>query len=327
MGGPADSINAMVIQPNGRIVVGGESDIGTPGTRKFALGRYLSEPAENSDFDRDGSTDISIYRPSTGEWHVLGSRTGSILGARWGLPTDELVPGDYDGDMRTDFAVWRSGSVGHLYVLNSSNNSVRVEDFGQTGDDPSVTGDYDGDGVADPAVYRAGASAGQQSYFYYRASLNNSGGDITYVPWGLNGDIAARGDYTGDGRLDPTVFRPQNGTWYTVNVNDGNATKVATWGISTDRLVPADYTGDGKTDYAIVRDGVWYVLRSDTGAAEYTAWGLPTDKLVPADYDGDGDADIAVYRDGTWYILQNGTIRYVNFGLTTDLPTPSAYLP
>lgn len=327
MGGPADGIHAMVIQPNGRVVVGGESDIGTPGTRKFALARYMGEGAENSDFDRDGSTDISVYRPSDGDWYILASSTGSLLGVHWGLPGDQLVPADYDGDLKADIAVWRSGATATLYVLNSSDNSVRVEQFGATGDDPSVVGDYDGDGQADPAVYRAGASPGDQSFFFYRSSFNNPNGDITYVPWGTGGDIAVRGDFSGDGRIDPTVFRPSVGTWFTVNVNDGNATLVRRWGLGTDRLVPADYTGDGKTDHAVFRDGVWYVLRSDSGSAEVTSWGLTSDKPIPADYNGDGQADIAIYRSGTWYILEGTTPRYVNFGLATDLPSPGAYMP
>jgi hypothetical protein len=327
MGGASDGINAMIIQPNGRIVVGGETDISTPGTRRFGLARYMGEPVQNSDFDRDGSTDLSVYRPSTGEWLISESRTGAFFGTRWGIATDEVVSADYDGDLKADFAVWRPGTIGRLYVLNSSDNSVRIEEFGQTGDDPSIVGDYDGDGLADPAVYRAGAAPGQQSYFYYRASFNNPTGDITYVPWGLNGDIAVRGDFSGDDRIDPTVFRPQTGAWYTVNINDGNATSVKFWGIATDKLVPADYTGDGKIDHAVYRNGVWYILRSDTGEAEYTPWGLSTDKAVPADYDGDGRADIAVYRDGVWYIAGTSGIRFETFGLSTDLPVPAAYMP
>ena len=327
LGANADAINAVAIQKDGRIVVAGETDLGSPGTRKFALARYMGDTAESFDYDRDGAADISLFRPSAGDWYVLGSSNGSISGAHWGISTDELASGDYDGDLKIDFAVWRPGAVARLYVLNSSDNTARVEEFGQTGDDPSIIGDYDGDGKADPAVYRAGAAAGQQSVFYYRGSFNNPGGNISFVPWGTNGDIAARGDYNGDGILDPTVFRAASGTWYSLNLTN-NTNTTTNWGLGTDKLVPADYTGDGKTDLAVFRNGVWYILESDTGLARYATWGLSTDTLVPSDYDGDGRADVAVFRDGIWYIQQStGDVRTIAFGLSTDIPTPASYLP
>lgn len=327
LGGAAEDIYAVAIQQNGRIVVAGESDFGSAGTRKFALARYMGDAGENFDYDRDGASDISVYRPSEGTWYILGSSADSFFGGKWGLAADELAPGDYDGDLKTDIAVWRSGPSAYFYILNSSNNTVRVEQFGQTGDDPSVVADYDGDGMADPAVYRAGAAPGQPSFFYYRASANNPNGDTTYIPWGTNGDIAARGDYNGDGRFDPTVFRPSTGVWHSLNLAD-NAYTAIPWGVSTDTLVPADYDGDGKTDRAVFRNGTWFILESSTSQAQYAYWGFGSDKPVPADYDRDGHADVAIYRSGTWYIQQttNGN-RVIPFGLSTDTPTPAAYLP
>ena len=326
LGGNSDAISALAIQTNGRIITAGESDVGSVGTRKFALARYIGDTAENFDYDRDGNSDISVFRPSSGDWWVLGSSSGSASMQHWGISSDELASADYDGDLKTDLAVWRAGAIGSLYVLNSFDNTIRIDSFGQTGDDPSIVGDYDGDGKADPAVYRVGASPGQQSVFYYRGSLNNPAGNITFIPWGTNGDVAARGDYNGDGRLDPTVFRP-TGVWYSLNLTNNSST-TTNWGLGIDKLVPADYTGDGKTDHAVFRNGVWYIRESNSGLAQYANWGLSTDKLVPADYDGDGRADIAVYRDGTWYIQQStdGT-RVVSFGLSTDVPTPSGYMP
>ncbi|MFN0141040.1 MAG: hypothetical protein ACKVQW_13260 [Pyrinomonadaceae bacterium] len=49
---------------------------------------------------------------------------------------------------------------------------------------------------------------------------------------------------------------------------------------------------------------------------------------MPADYDGDGKADTAVFRDGVWYLNQTtsgGAIQ--QFGLTSDTPIPSAFVP
>ena len=318
---------AIAIQPNGRVIIAGYQNFGSANNPdyRFALERYKSDSAADFDFDRDGSGDVSIFRPSEGKWYVLGSWDSSIFGARWGVSTDEIAAADYDGDLRTDYAVWRPSASAILYVLNSSDATLRIEQFGQTGDDPSIVADYDGDGKADPAVYR-NAPAGQQSYFYYRGSSNNPSGSITFVPWGTGGDIAARGDYNGDGRFDPTVFRPGSGTWYSLNLINSSSTATQ-WGLSTDRLVPADYTGDGKTDIAVFRNGTWFIKESD-GAAQYAFWGLSTDVPVPSDYDGDNRADIAVYRNGTWYLRQSTAgDRVISFGLATDIPTQSGYMP
>lgn len=322
--------NAAAILPDGKVLVAGYYNFGCPvPLNRFLLNRYQGDPAQNFDYDRDGTSDIAVFRPSEGKWYVLGSsgNPAGIWGPYWGVPTDKVASADYDGDHKTDFAVWREGTFAYLYILNSSNGTVRIEQFGQTGDNISVIGDYDGDGMDDPAVYR-NAAVGNQSYFYYRGSLNNPNGNVTYIPWGTNGDIPARGDYNGDGRLDPTVFRPFGGLWYTLNSADNTVTETQ-WGLSTDKLVPGDYNGDRKTDWAVFRDGIWYIrLNAPFTNPQYVPWGLSTDKLVPADYDGDGRTDVAVYRDGIWYIRQSTSgNRIVSFGLPTDIPTPSAYLP
>jgi hypothetical protein len=40
---------------------------------------------------------------------------------QWGLATDRLVPGDYDGDGKTDVAIFRP-STGTWWILKSSTN-------------------------------------------------------------------------------------------------------------------------------------------------------------------------------------------------------------
>jgi spore coat protein A, manganese oxidase len=208
--------------------------------------------------------------------------------------------------------------------LQSSTSTMRIERFGQTGDKPVTVGDWDGDGKADPSVYRDSA-VGSQSYFYYRGSLNNPSGNVTYIPWGTTGDKPMRGDFDGDGKVDPAVFR--NGVWY-INQSSNNQLRTDYWGLATDKFVPADYDGDGKTDLAVFRNGVWYVKQSSDGLPVYYNWGLNTDTLVPADYDGDGKTDAAVNRSGIWYIRQssNGNMSAQIFGLSSDVPVPSAFV-
>lgn len=282
------------------------------------------------DFDGDGRSDLSVFR--SGTWYINRSSNSQLLGVQWGATGDRVAPDDYDGDGKTDIAVWRAGAPTQavFYIIQSSNGAARTEIFGQTGDQPNVTGDWDGDGKADVAVYRNGASAGQQSFFYYRGSNNNPNGNITYVPFGVNGDKPVRGDFDGDRKQDAAVFRTSDNSWHILQSSNNQYRVIPSFGSSADKPVAADYDGDGKTDLAVFRpaNAFWYILRSSDNAVRYQPFGTASDALVPADYDGDGRADIAVFRDGTWIILNssNSNVSFVQFGLAGDVAVPSAYI-
>ena len=272
------------------------------------------------DFDGDGRSDTSVFRPGTSTWYVNRS-TGGFMAAQWGIASDKLAPADYDGDGKTDIAVWRESDQ-NFYILNSSNNSTRIENFGLSGD-RVTSGDWDGDGKADISVYRSG----DQSTFYYRGSLNNPAGNITYMPWGTTGDLPMRGDFDGDGKLDAAVFRGSNATWYIRN-SSTSSVRYESWGVPTDKFVPADYDGDGRTDLAVFRNGVWYIVQSSNGQPRYEAFGQNSDVPAPADYDGDGRADISIFRNGSWYLLRSSTgLAIVPFGTGGDVAVPAAFVP
>ena len=273
------------------------------------------------DFDGDGKADLSVFRPSERNWY-LSLSTAGFGAVQFGLASDKFAPADYDGDGKTDIAVWREGANGRFYILQSSNGAVREEDFGIAGDNPSFTGDWDGDGKADLAVYR-----GSTNHFYYRGSLDNPSGDITYLAWGISEDKPMRGDFDGDGKMDAAVFRPSSGVWYIRQSSNGQI-RYENWGIATDRFVPADYDGDGKTDLAVFRSGTWYIKQSSNNTARYENFGVVGDALAPADYDGDGKADLAVFRSGVWYILQSSNSQFVYkyFGAAGDSSIPSAFV-
>ena len=73
---------------------------------------------------------------------------------QWGVPDDTPVPGDYDGDAKTDIAVFRP-ATGQWFILTSISNYTpgTVFQLGLSGDTP-VANDYDGDWKTDLAVFR-----------------------------------------------------------------------------------------------------------------------------------------------------------------------------
>ena len=276
---------------------------------------------KRADFDGDGKTDKSVFRPSDGNWY-LQRTTAGFTGLNWGISTDTPVPADYDGDGKTDTAIFRpSNAVGtpDFYILNSNGFTVTGAEWGIVNDIP-VVADYDGDSKADIAVYRPGTGG----WF-----IINSGGGTTVTTYGLAGDIPVVGNFTGDFKADITVFRPSGSVWYTQLPAGASLTR--TWGVSGDKLVPADYDGDGKDDLAVFRpsDQTWYIYRSSDNATTRTVFGLASDVLVPGDYDGDGKYDIAIYRNGVWWVKGSisGTNTIEAFGVSSDIPIPAKYIP
>jgi hypothetical protein len=82
----------------------------------------------DGDFDGDGRTDISIFRPSNGQWWINRSSAG-IMVANFGTAADKPSPGDYDKDGKTDIALFRP-ATGEWLILRSSTNFTTFFGFG-----------------------------------------------------------------------------------------------------------------------------------------------------------------------------------------------------
>ena len=273
------------------------------------------------DFDGDGKTDVSVFRPSLGEWWIENSGGSGVFAAQFGSTTDNVAAGDYTGDGKTDIAVWRP-SNGFWLVLRSEDLTYYAFPFGASGDVP-VPADFDADGKADAAVFRPAGSV-----WYVRRS---SDAQVAITQFGSSGDRPVAADYDGDGKADIAIFRPvgASGAEWWISRSTGG-TYAATFGTSTDLTVPGDWTGDGKADIAFWRpNGFWYVLRSEDSSYFAFPFGSNGDVPSPGDYDGDGKFDAAVFRQpgSQWFVAKSGGgTTITQFGAGGDTPVPSAFV-
>jgi hypothetical protein len=310
------------------------TDIGT-----FREGQYIDDLIVNDgyvcacavnparapfDFDGDGKTDLSVFRPSDSanepDFIVQNSSNNSLASAAWGSVSDVAANADFDGDGKTDYAVFRP-STNTWFALKSSNNSVITVNFGLAGD-RLAPADFDGDGKADIAVFRP-----SNGTWYVLQSTNSQ---VRTQQFGTAEDLPAQADFDGDDKTDVAVFRPSSGTWYVFRSSDNGVT-IFNFGLNGDKPVTGDFDGDGKADFVVFRpsDRTWYLLRSQSG---FTAvqFGLSDDKPLQGDFDGDNKADIAVFRPSTnvWYYLKSsdGTVGVRQFGASGDTAVPSIFV-
>ncbi len=260
----------------------------------------------------DGAADAGLFDPATKIWTFRDTQTGYLatIGpfadvAAYG---DILVPGDYDGDGRTDAAFYRPTTLTWSIRL-STTQSVVTATWGSAGAVPTP-GDYDGDGKTDVAYFLP--STGW--WYIVRSSTGTGYG----VAWGGVAVVPTPADFDGDGKTDVAYYVPSSGYWYIVRSSTGIGYAVS-WGIpgATVQPVAADYDGDGHADVAFYYPAgqTWYLVPSTTGTASYVSWGLGTTEVaVPADYDGDGKTDVAFYNPGDrfFYIVPSttGVARY-----------------
>jgi hypothetical protein len=293
-------------------------------TDGYACACGLSQSRASFDFDGDGKTDLSVFRPNDAagepDFVVQNSSNNSPGGAAWGSVSDRAVNADYDGDGKTDFAVFRPSSR-TWFILQSSNNFVIAVNFGLT-DDKLAPADFDGDGKADIAVYR------QSTGTWY--VLQSTNAQVRIQRFGIAEDLPVQADFDGDDKADVAVFRPSGGTWYVFRSTDSGVT-IFNFGLNGDKPAVGDFDADGKADFVVFRpsDRTWYVLRSAQGFIS-AQFGLSGDKPLQGDFDGDRKADISVFRPSTnvWYYMKSsdGSVGVVQFGASGDTAVPSIFV-
>ena len=278
---------------------------------------------DSTDFDGDHKTDLgALYRglsPADSLWFALGTNGGGAFQIYFGATTDIPVPGDYNGDGKTDAVIYRP-TTGLWYGPQTGAAQIVIQmNLGQAGDIP-IPGDYDGDGTTDPAIWRPSTGL-------FFAVL--SGGGVKSTNFGQTGDVPVPRDYDGDGKTDFGIFRadatPEHYCLWYAPLSGGGVFQIY-FGAPGDVPVPGDYNGDKKADAVIYREstGLWYGPQTDAAAIVIQLLlGGPSNVPIPGYYDNNQTEDPAIFRKSTgmWFALNSGggVTRIDGLGQSTDV--------
>lgn len=222
--------------------------------------RVIAIGSENHklDFTSD-SVDVGVYRGPAAHFffdrnnnHTWDSGDQHFA---FGLPNDQPLVGDWNGDGTLKAGVYRNG----LVFLDTNGNAVwdagdTFFAFGQTGD-TALVGDWNRDGIDDIAIHRGG-------YFSLDVNGNHAwdnGADVAFA-FGLPTDTPIAGDWNGDGYTDVGVYR-QGLFFLDANGNRvWNPTdRVFAFGLPTDRPLIGDWDYDGHSQAGVFRSGRFFL--------------------------------------------------------------------
>ena len=265
------------------------------------------------DFDGDKKTDL-VGLSSSGSsivWNINQNAPVSF-----GNVGDIPAPSDYNGDGKTDIAVFRR-SDNNFYVKDQTTVHIGKPSTISGTEDVPVPGDYDGDGKGDFVLWHP-SSDDKASSFYGQY------GNSSFVsPIGTRYDVPVPGDYNGDGKTDFAIWEYATGNWKVKYSQVSGGTSIQDFGIfgtpDVDTPVQGDYDADGITDVAIwipstlSKDGKWKILGKDHLNGTFPNYTVPKAQAVPGDYNGDGRNDPAVWAGGTddrYHVYTGGTTQY-----------------
>ena len=273
----------------------------SPGAPQFNYRLNPSSPAVNAAVGSNFATDLA-GSPRTGVPDIGAFELAPIVVnnldfqviVAFGGPQDVAITGDFDGDGKTDYAVY--GPVNrevNRFAVQQSKDGFRQQVFGASQDRP-IIGDFDGDGKSDFGVY------GPAGNGFSRFAVLRSSTGFGSLGFGGLSDQPIAADFDGDGKTDFAVYGPAgNGISRFAAMRSSAGFYQQAFGSVQDQPVVGDFDGDRKTDLAVygpAGNGISrFALLQSTAGFAYVAFGGVADRPAVGDFDGDGKTDVGVF--------------------------------
>lgn len=252
------------------------------------------------------SDEAIIYRPGSSSnslsyWYGRSTAAHVVYvhALQYGLGKDTPLVGDWNGNGRVDFGLYRLPEA-DWYAIDGHTETVVLNGvqhgpaLGKSGSSPLYYGPYD-------------ASSVMTSTYCNRrqdlSSLDEKGTDFFYPPF----DEPFLGDFDGDGRQEYSIFRRSSGRLYSKELGSGT------------KVVDGMYIGDAGTPLAIDSDGDgvdefgrWlprkneFKLTDVSSGEEIGSFTFPVEgnaSVVAVDADQDGREEVALLDPAGQYWL------------------------
>ncbi len=330
-GGLLPDVYALIVQPNGRIVIGGEFTTVNGAARSRIARLNPMDGSLDTGFDPGSGASSAVYAlalqmdgkpvvggvfatfngvPHAGIVRLLGDAPGCASAVT--PPTVNVSALGGEGVVTVTAAgdcVWQAVShVPWITILSGAsgvgNGTVTYRVAAHRGRQRTGMITVAGRAVtviqAVSALETIGLFRRSDGFFYLRNSLTSGDADTAFF-FGQGNDISLSGDWDGDGTTTIGIFRIVSGlgTFFLRNSNSAGFADVSfSFGAPGDIPLAGDWDGDGRDTIGIFRNGVFFLRNTNSAGAPDVVvnFGLGTDTPVVGDWDGNGTTTVGCYR-------------------------------